>query len=212
MADPTNPYAVLDDPAAPRGHAATVRGIGTDTIELELEVTVLDHEALVEHYLRSPAFVKSVRQAQRRVVVSSVPLLLAIGLASLTGFGSTSAAVLVGLGGAVAATITLAIPIGRRGDVRRGYGKQRLGATAWRVLGPRRVRCTPTRFEWWSPWNDVRVSWAAVDEIETGIAAAYVTAPYPHCDIVPRHVFANDAEFDSFVALAREYQARAGSV
>jgi len=207
MSEVTNPYAWPDGSLDSPGGAAKVRGIGTDTIELEFEVTALDHEAYVEHCLASPAFAKSLRRAQVRTAFASA-LSIATGAAwfRIAGGDSESATVLLGIGGLVAVAVVLALPHGRREDMRRTYAKWRLGETAWQVLGPRRVTCSPARFHWWSPWNEVRVSWAAVDPVDVGTEGAYIPAPTHYCYMVPRRAFASDADFDTFVALVRKYQ------
>lgn len=206
-----NPYTPpRDEASSQRSRESGRRGPEPrESIEVELEITSADHEVYVEHGLRSAATRRFFRRQQLATFVAAMVGIVA--LAFVFHLLSDDASIPAALAPAclVAVAAVLLLPYAWRDRLRSRYMKSVTGPAAWRVLGSRRVRCSPGGFAWSASWSDVRVGWRAVDRISSDDHAAYIHASAPNAYIVPRRAFANDAEFEAFVALSRRYQARA---
>ncbi len=77
------------------------------------------------------------------------------------------------------------------------------------MLGPRRVTLTPEAVRSEGPHTDERFRWTAIERVLETENHLYFYIASARSHVIPRRAFASDAEFESFVALARKYQAAA---
>lgn len=80
------------------------------------------------------------------------------------------------------------------------------------VVGPRRVILSPEFVAYSSPMSQTVTRWAGIEGIIAEPQALYILVSAISAIPVPRRAFANDADFERFVAAARDFHGRASSV
>lgn len=78
------------------------------------------------------------------------------------------------------------------------------------ILGPKRVRISPESLQEAGEFQTTATEWAAIQKIAVTPLALYLYNSSVSAFIVPRRCFPNDAAFEEFVRLARQYKADVG--
>jgi YcxB-like protein len=79
----------------------------------------------------------------------------------------------------------------------------------YNVVGPRRLVLSPEFLTYSSPISQTVTRWIGVERIVAEPQALYIMVSAISAIPVPRRAFANDADFDRFVAAAHEFHSRA---
>ncbi|MFN7954227.1 MAG: YcxB family protein [bacterium] len=208
MSDGANPYAPPTvAAAAPARVVAHTDATGAEARHIDVDITADDlAEFSAAHLVSSPS-----GRRQRRVFQVAfafyVALMVSTALAKWWAereldVGSIVTAVLVALFALFYAGFQRTM--GRRITRRSLAASRNLGS-----VGPRRVTIAPRSFRCEGPYTDDQVRWPAVERIVESEHALYVYVSANSGYVVPRRAFASDAEFEAFVAMARQYQAAA---
>lgn len=210
MSEGGNPYAVPSPAERPSHVTVAEQPDGTRIHQIDVEIGVddiVDFNAF--HVTESPAGRRQTRS--RRIVLAIYAAILAAPSLSSLAEPSRLDWLMVSLFAFVCVLIP-AWPAIQRVAVRRSIRSAYASARNLGSLGPRQVTLTPREIRIRGPYTDDRVHWIAIENVEAGSSALYLYTSGANGYVIPRRAFASDSEFDSFVALAREYQARAGSV
>ena len=100
-------------------------------------------------------------------------------------------------------------PLLHRWRVKRLVHRLHAGSRNPNVVGPRRVVLSPEFVTYSSAMSQTVVRWAGIEAIITEPQALYILVSAVSAVPVPRRAFATEADFERFVAAAREFHERA---
>jgi len=103
-------------------------------------------------------------------------------------------------------------PLLYRWRIRRQIHRFYADSHNYNVVGPRRVNLSPEFVTYSSPVSQTVMRWVGLEGIIAEPQALYLQVAVTAAVIVPRRAFANDADFDRFVAAAHEFHSRAVSM
>jgi hypothetical protein len=197
-------------------NAGTMRPSGSpfapsagEVSEVAYELDIDDMIAFSTYHLgRSVA----ARRGRRRVTVlflllAAVFCLLGLGAVPNDAYGAT---LFFSMAGTFLLLTFISPPLARR-RMRRAVANLYREGSNRALLGPRRLRLSPSGIRHSSELIETTAKWAAVEKIETNeqYACLYIAAAQAY--IVPRRAFSDEAQFLSLVELARRYRQQAGA-
>ncbi|HXT59738.1 MAG TPA: YcxB family protein [Pirellulales bacterium] len=206
MPDEINPYNA--GTTAPR--ASPFAPSPGEISEVVYELDIEDMIAFSLHHHNTSAVARS---ARRRSTILFLVVAAGCGLAGLGGIGNndTGATILcLSAAGAFALLPFVFRPLVRR-QMRRSLVNLFREGSNRALLGTRRLRLLPSGITDSSELIETTAKWAAVEKIETNEEYACLYIAAVRAFLVPRRAFGDEAQFLSFVELARRYRQQAGA-